>query len=172
MDISNLGSITPPATTPKSQISPSIQAQSMTDSMLVSQLPSLSMPGIGSNLDLYAAIGKQNMGYLSGGQTSMELASISLGIDYSKLNSPSINAPDTTFATDSNASSSNSSAGSTSSSSAASTANSTSGHTNSVLNDILKADGFTPEAPSPYVIQKDFFANQSTLPGTQFNSFA
>ncbi len=65
-------------------LAPNIQAQTSVDTMLISSLQQTSGFGFGVNSDLYTAIGRQSMGYLSGSRTAFELADISLGIDNSQ----------------------------------------------------------------------------------------
>jgi|GEM_PF-6137050 len=112
MDISSIGSgsLTNPtaastSATKSAQPSSSAltnfgQAKSMTDSMLVSLLPSASGYGIGGNLDIYAAVGKQSQGLLAGGRMALEIANISLGIDMKQVpastDSPTPDSPSAT----------------------------------------------------------------------------
>lgn len=156
MDISSLGSSTTPVkstSTTGTALANFGQAKSMTDSMLVSLLPSASMPGIGGNLDIYAAVGKQSQGLLAGGRTALEIANISLGIDMKQTSTDVVPTPSSTdpaAADTAQTGASDASAGSAT----------TATHTHDILNDLLKADGYVAPAPDPYVVQKDFFADQ------------
>ena len=90
MDISSLSSGSK-YSAPQSAISAGKTADSLGMAKIQNQgalvsglLPSASSPGLGSNLDLYAAIGMQTQGLLSRGLASIETANISLGIDMSE----------------------------------------------------------------------------------------
>ncbi|MDB5106885.1 MAG: hypothetical protein JWP91_4574 [Fibrobacteres bacterium] len=60
------------------------QIRNRTDQSLLSLLPSHSRNGVGSNLDLYAAVGMQTQGLLSRGLTAFQSANASLGINMSE----------------------------------------------------------------------------------------
>jgi hypothetical protein len=149
MDISSLSSSAQtgtPSQNPSASIS---QFKAQQSGQLLSLIPApASMPGLGLNLDIYAAVGMQSQGYLSGGLMSIELANISLGIDMSKL-SPAAGATDTGSADASAAQ-------------APTTPAAPASHTNTVLNDILKADGYVAPAENSYSVQTDFFAKSDS----------
>ena len=89
MDISSLtpGSQTPsPFKTSTAAIS-QFKAEQANGLLALLPAPS-SAPGLGLNLDIYAAVGMQTQGQLAGGRTAIELANISLGIDASQAKDP------------------------------------------------------------------------------------
>jgi hypothetical protein len=168
MDISGLGSTsssssaTSTASTAKSSTPAFSQVKIQNDSQLVSMLPSPSFGGLGGNVDLYDAISKQSQGLLmAGGRTAMEIANISLGIDMSQSYS----------VTDSSATGASASAPATTTGTAAaatpakpdpaSAITPPSGSQNlSMLDQILKEGGYVAPTADPYVVNKDFFADQ------------
>jgi hypothetical protein len=153
MDIGSLSSSAQtgtPSQNPSASIS---QFKAQQSGQLLSLIPApASMPGLGLNLDIYAAVGMQSQGYLSGGLMSIELANISLGIDMSKL-SPAASAA----GTDAGGASSATAPATTTPGTAAPAS-----HTNTVLNDILKADGYVAPAENTYAVQTDFFADSDS----------
>jgi hypothetical protein len=131
-------------------------------SLVSGLLPSLAQtaqaanaPGLG--LDIYTAVGMQTQGMMSRGLMGLQIANISLGIDMSQSGKEA--GPDT-------------SADDASSGTSATPAATGSGHTNTVLNEILKADGVeTPEA-NPYAVTRDFFADRKTAEETASRNYA
>jgi hypothetical protein len=154
MDISSLASGTnfpasqSPQTARKNADALAIAKMQDQGALVSGLLPAVTQgPGLG--LDLYTAVGMQSQGMMSRGLMGIEIANVSLGIDMSqagKAESPESadkDAAETEPAATANA------AGT--------------GHTNTILNAILKADGFeTPEA-NPYAITRDFFADRKAL---------
>jgi hypothetical protein len=110
-----------------------LQIQASTQSALLSLLPKSSSFGLGVNLDLYDAVGKQSMGLLAGGLEATELASISLGLDPKNAQSASV---------------------------ASAAAPSAPSKRDDTVDRLLKADGFT-YTPNPYEVKTDFFAPKS-----------
>jgi hypothetical protein len=138
------------------------QFKAQSGSQLLSLIPAPpSSPGLGLNLDIYAAVGMQAQGVLAGGRTAIEIANISLGIDMRK--SPVLPGDEDPDGTESGSASS--SGGSTDSSEPQSSAMGTApakpaAQGNAILDKILQEDGFVAPAPDPYVVQTDFFARQ------------
>lgn len=132
------------------------QFKAQAGGQMLSLLPSAaSSPGLGLNLDIYAAVGMQTQGMLSGGLTSIELANISLGIDMSQR------ANDAATADSGSPDASAADAASAHAVSPPATA-APSSHTNTVLNAILKADGFVAPEENAYAVQTDFFAQPAS----------
>lgn len=138
MDIS-LPSSVPSSSGSQSQttLPVSTQMMTLTAPSMLSLIPKASMPGLGGNLDIYDAVGKQSMGLFTGGLEAVELANISLGIDTAKSSTQEVEA----------------------SSNGVTTPDAPAKH-DDTLDKILQADGFTYQA-NPYEVRKDFFAPPS-----------
>jgi hypothetical protein len=139
-------------------------------SQLLSLLPApASSPGLGLNLDIYAAIGSQAHGLLAGGRTAMEIANISLGIDMKTANpaagtdgSSNTSSADTSGTT-SGGNAAGADGGSSTATANGSSGSASSGHGNSQLDAILKADGFVAPEADPYVVRTDFFSQAAPV---------
>ena len=112
---------------------------------LLPSAPSAPGLGLGLNLDVYAAVGSQSRGLLSGGLTALEIANISLGIGMKAANPAAGKG-----AADPDGAASNNGV-----TVAADPPQAKRG--NAALAAILKADGFVAPKADPYVVQKDFF---------------
>ncbi len=158
MDISGLGASSPNAFSGlggSGSLPPSVQSKLFNQTQSLSLLPPVSTAGLGGSLDIYAAVGMQNMGALSGGRSAMELADISLGIDPSQGTSAS-RAGATTDADE------DTTAGATQGTSGTANKRAPIG---AMLDKLLEESGFKPEASNPYEFRKDFFADP-TLGGS------
>ncbi|GEM_PF-4242078 len=113
--------------------------------------------GLGAGLDIYAAVGMQSQGLMSRGLLGVEISNISLGIDTSKAAVDAAAAAKDDSAAAGNAASPGSSTTGTAPAPSSTGAN----HTNTILNDILKADGVVPAEANPYQYTKDFFADKT-----------
>lgn len=118
---------------------------------LLSLLPAPS-PGLGLNLDIYAAVGMQSQGLLSGGRTALELANISLGIDTSQAAAHA-------DAADADALGATPADGTQ-----------TAAHGSAILDGLLKAEGYVAPEADPYVVQTDFFAEMDAGTGASLPS--
>ncbi|MEO6096353.1 MAG: hypothetical protein ABIW76_11880 [Fibrobacteria bacterium] len=120
-------------------------------SLVSGLLPSLNQgvgrgPGLG--LDIYTAVGMQTQGMMSRGLMGVQIANISLGIDMSQAGKDLVESGSDASADEGDPGTSGTPAATDS------------GHTNTVLNEILKADGVeTPEA-NPYAVTRDYFADR------------
>jgi hypothetical protein len=136
------------------------------DGMMLSLLPPLSpspsfSSGLGGNLDIYAAVGMQAQGLVSGGRTAIEAANASLGIDMSLKFTAGTE--DASGADGSGESPSGTDGASKDAAGAPQTASETKSPSDP-LDEILKADGFKPAPADPYVLKKDFFADSENPP--------
>lgn len=136
MDISGISSSSFPTATSPAGLPSMAQVQASTDSQILSLLPSASTPGLGGNLDIYAAVGNQNL--LNGGLTAVEMASASMGIDLTKSNPAQASQPPV--------------AGTTASTPPQP----------DLTAQLLQQDGFTYQ-PNPYAVQTDFFADSGSV---------
>jgi hypothetical protein len=155
VDIGSLGTASQIASLSENPQAALSQFKAQSGSQLLSLIPApSSSPGLGLNLDIYAAVGMQAQGALAGGRTAVELASISLGIDMRR--SPALPGDEELDAT----------------------ASKPATQGNAILDKILKEGGYVSPAPDPYVVQTDFFAPQGTGSsaanglGGSFNSVA
>ena len=125
---------------------PSVQAKIFNQTQSLSLLPSVSSPGLGAGLDIYAAVNMQNMGMLAGGRAAVELANISLGIDPSAPSATHAAAADTDGDAQAGGVPKDTHPGK----------NPPIGAT---LDKLLKEAGFTPQT-NPYEFRSDFFADE------------
>jgi hypothetical protein len=123
------------------------QSKLMAQSQALDLLPPVSTAGLGGSLDIYAAVGQQTLGALSG-RSALELARLSIA---GRSPAPSA-APEDPSGTSAPAE--------------------TPGHKDppigAALDAILKEEGFVPQE-NPYEFRKDFFADQGGL-GALVNS--
>ena len=119
------------------------QSRLMAQSQALSLLPPVSTAGLGGNLDIYAAVGQQAMGAMSG-RSAVELAQLSIAGRDPGPADPSVAPADEAAPAQAP------------------------GHEDpalgSTLDAILKEDGFVPQE-NPYAFRKDFFADQGGLGG-------
>ncbi len=156
MDITSLSSSTQagyPAKNPTASLS---QFKAQQGGQLLSLLPSSSSsssssPGLGLNLDIYAAVTSQSQGLLSGGLTALEIANISLGIDM-KASDPAAGTDAAAAKQDGGTVSPQGNPAATPAAAPVAVA-----HGNSQLDAILKEDGFVAAEKDPFVLQTDFF---------------
>lgn len=149
MDISGLGASGAGAFTGfggTDSLPPSVQSKIFNQTQSLSLLPSVSSPGLGGSLDLYAAVNMQSMGLLSGGRAAVELANISLGIDPSAPSASGTAADGTGGDAQANSVPKDTHPGK----------NPPIGAT---LDKLLKEAGFTPQT-NPYEFRSDFFADE------------
>jgi hypothetical protein len=125
-----------------------VQSKLMVQSQALNLLPSISVSGaspsgLGGNLDIYAAVGQQTLGALSG-RSSVELAELTIaGRGGEPASAPEAASGD---------------------SGPAQTSGPKDPPLGSALDAILKEDGFVPQE-NPYAFRKDFFADQGSLGG-------
>ena len=144
MDISGFGASGASAFTGfggTDSLPPSVQSRIFNQTQSLSLLPSVSTPGLGGSLDLYAAVNMQSMGMLAGGRAAIELANISLGIDPSApaASAERAEAPQENGQPEDTHPGKNPPIGAT-------------------LDKLLKEAGFTPQT-NPYEFRSDFFAD-------------
>ena len=116
-------------------------------------------------MDIYAAVGMQAQGYLTGGLMSIELANISLGIDMSKPSRSSAASDGTAATPGTDAAAAGANGSDPASPAPAATTSASASHTNVILDRILKEDGYQAPAADPYSVQTDFFASAAGSPG-------
>jgi hypothetical protein len=175
MDISSLTSATQIGSQSSNPNASLAQFKAQSGSQMLSLIPAVSSsPGLGLNVDIYAAVGAQAQGALSGGRTALEIASISLGID---MKQSSVLPGDEDLEKSTTDSSASSSTGSTDSSGSQASASDSTGtktatQRNAILEQILKQDGYVAPDPDPYVLQKDFFSGTTSSTAIASASYA
>lgn len=128
------------------------QAKMLAQSQSLSLLPTATSPSLGNLADIYTAVGQQTMGALSG-LSAYEITQLSRGIGDGQTTSALPTAA---------GSSTDGTAATASSASAAPSKDPAIGAT---LDQLLKEAGYVAPEDNPYVVNKDFFADQGSLGG-------
>jgi hypothetical protein len=173
MDVSSLGASSANAFTGfggTAGLPASVQTKLFTQTQSLSLLPPVSSPGLGGNLDLYAAVSMQSMGMLSDSRSALESANISLGIDMSVAGKEAAaggaESPDGDEAGSSGAADGPDAAGG----SPSDTSPGTHKPIGTILDQVLKESGFTAPAANPYAYRTDFFADSQSA-GSQSQQY-